>query len=147
MPENTGKIGEDLACLFLKENGYKIITRNYRKPWGEIDIIAKDNQGTLVFIEVKTLKYGNSRNLNKIESGNVAALKPEDNLTKAKLTKLKKICGGFANQNSELIKENLGWRIDLISIYLKDQNDNRSKNLQLTKSESSCIIKHYLSLF
>ncbi len=45
--------GEELAANFLKNKGYKIIDRNFRKGYGEIDIIAlKDN--TLVFIEVKT---------------------------------------------------------------------------------------------
>lgn len=46
------KLGEDLAVKHLKDKGYKIIERNFRKGYGEIDIIAqKDN--ILVFIEVK----------------------------------------------------------------------------------------------
>jgi putative endonuclease len=45
--------GEDLACEFLKKKGYKIIERNFRKGYGEIDIICvKDN--VLIFVEVKT---------------------------------------------------------------------------------------------
>ncbi|MEW6416667.1 MAG: YraN family protein [Nitrospirota bacterium] len=49
-----GTEGEELAVRFLKnKKGYKIITRNYKTPIGEIDIIAKDGD-TLVFIEVKT---------------------------------------------------------------------------------------------
>jgi putative endonuclease len=46
-------IGEDLACEFLKKKGYKIIERNFRKGYGEIDIICIKNK-TLVFVEVKT---------------------------------------------------------------------------------------------
>ncbi len=45
--------GEDLAANFLKGKGYKIVSRNYKTPIGEIDIIAKDKD-TLVFVEVKT---------------------------------------------------------------------------------------------
>lgn len=45
--------GEELATKFLKEKGYKIIERNFRKGYGEIDIIAV-HKNTLVFIEVKT---------------------------------------------------------------------------------------------
>ena len=45
--------GEELAVQFLKEKGYKIIDRNFRKGYGEIDIIAI-NHGILVFVEVKT---------------------------------------------------------------------------------------------
>lgn len=47
------KRGEDLAAQYLTKKGYKIIERNFRKGYGEIDIICvKDN--TLVFVEVKT---------------------------------------------------------------------------------------------
>lgn len=46
-------LGEDAACDYLKEKGYRILERNFRKGYGEIDIIAiKGN--ILVFIEVKT---------------------------------------------------------------------------------------------
>ena len=47
-----GAKGEELAALFLKDNGYKIIYRNYRTKLGEIDIIAED-KGVLCFVEVK----------------------------------------------------------------------------------------------
>lgn len=49
----TGSKGEDIAAVFLKDKGYKIISRNYKTPIGEIDIIAKDGE-ILVFVEVKT---------------------------------------------------------------------------------------------
>jgi len=51
--QSLGKKGETLASNFLKENGYTILTRNYRRRSGEIDIIAMEGD-YLVFIEVKT---------------------------------------------------------------------------------------------
>lgn len=51
----TGRKGETIAEAFLKKNGYRIVETNYRCPFGEIDIIARD-QEELVFIEVKTRK-------------------------------------------------------------------------------------------
>ena len=49
----TAQKGEEIACVYLKKKGFKIIDRNFRKGYGEIDIIAlKDD--VLVFIEVKT---------------------------------------------------------------------------------------------
>lgn len=48
-----GRVGEDKAASYLKENGLKVIARNYKKVFGEIDIIAKDGAYT-VFCEVKT---------------------------------------------------------------------------------------------
>lgn len=50
---DLGKSGEETAVNFLKDNGYKILSRNYKSKLGEIDIIAKDKD-TLAFIEVKT---------------------------------------------------------------------------------------------
>lgn len=45
--------GEDLAVTYLKKKGYKVIARNYRCQWGEIDLIARD-KGTLIFVEIKS---------------------------------------------------------------------------------------------
>lgn len=49
----TARLGEDKACEFLRKLGYKIIERNFRRGYGEIDIIATF-ENTLVFVEVKT---------------------------------------------------------------------------------------------
>lgn len=48
-----GERGEQRALRFLKEQGYRIVARNYRWRGGEIDIIARDGN-YLTFIEVKT---------------------------------------------------------------------------------------------
>ena len=47
------KRGEDLAAAFLQKKGYKILDRNFRKGYGELDIITIHNN-ILVFVEVKT---------------------------------------------------------------------------------------------
>lgn len=61
--QEIGKWGENLACEYLKENGYQILEKNFRCKQGEIDIVAQDNhKKELVFFEVKTrsnFKYGN----------------------------------------------------------------------------------------
>ena len=51
--KSVGFLGEEIAVNYLTSLGYKIIERNFKKRYGEIDIIAED-AGTLVFIEVKT---------------------------------------------------------------------------------------------
>ncbi len=51
-----GDRGENAAATYLRNQGYKIIERNFRCQMGEVDIIARDGK-TLVFVEVKTRQY------------------------------------------------------------------------------------------
>jgi len=50
-----GNEGEELAARFLKGKKYKILDRQYRTKFGEIDLVAKDGR-EIVFVEVKTRK-------------------------------------------------------------------------------------------
>jgi putative endonuclease len=50
---SVGKRGEELASAYLENAGYKIVERNYRCIFGEIDIVAEEGD-TIVFIEVKS---------------------------------------------------------------------------------------------
>ena len=43
-----GKAGEDFACEYLIRGGYKIVARNFRRPFGELDIVAISKNKTLV---------------------------------------------------------------------------------------------------
>lgn len=53
-----GFFGESKAAAYLKRNGYTIVGRNFRCPFGEVDIIAKKGDVT-AFIEVKTRSNDN----------------------------------------------------------------------------------------
>ena len=55
--KDLGDRGEKLAARYLKSLGFKIIRRNYSSPFGEIDIVARQND-TLVFVEVKSRTEG-----------------------------------------------------------------------------------------
>jgi putative endonuclease len=48
-----GQRGENVAAKYLREQGYKILIRNFRCDLGEVDIVARDGK-TIVFVEVKT---------------------------------------------------------------------------------------------
>ncbi len=48
-----GILGEQLAAEHLERRGFRIVERNYRTRWGELDVIAFDGH-VLVFVEVKT---------------------------------------------------------------------------------------------
>lgn len=106
-----GKLGEDLACEYLIKNGYKILERNFRKPWGELDIVAMARDKTLVFVEVKTMT----------ESEN---LKPEDQMSKSKIEKFKRVAAFYAGENENLVKDKKGWRLDLLAITISGENNS-----------------------
>ena len=52
---NSGKTGELAAAKYLKSKGYKILAKNFRKTYGEIDIIVQKGEN-IAFVEVKTRK-------------------------------------------------------------------------------------------
>ena len=61
----VGKVGEDKVASFLRKNGYAIVKRNFQCRYGEVDIIAENND-YIIFVEVKT------RRENALVSGEAA---------------------------------------------------------------------------
>ncbi len=102
-----GRIGESIATRHLESRGYKIIDHNYRMIFGEIDIIAKCVDLTLVFVEVKTMVA---------QRGSRGALLPEDQMTAHKISKFKRIAEFYANKNPKLVNEEKGWRVDAVTV-------------------------------
>lgn len=52
----TGALGEKVATSYLVERGYKVLDRNFKLKWGELDIVAQKDE-IVHFIEVKALSY------------------------------------------------------------------------------------------
>ena len=50
--QKIGSWGESATAKYLEEHGYKVLARNVRTPYGEIDIIAQKD-GLIIFVEVK----------------------------------------------------------------------------------------------
>ena len=113
-----GAFGEKLVATDLKTKGYRILERNYLKPWGELDVVAIAPDRTLVFVEVKTLRQNSGQALPENES-----FTPEKNLTRAKLVKLQRTAQLFAGHRPELVDEKMGWRIDLAAITLRGDGE------------------------
>lgn len=118
--QETGKRGEDAATKFLQDRGYKIIERNFWKPWGELDVVAIAPDKTLVFVEVKTLEHEISE----------SSISPEENLTSAKLKKLQRTASLYANDHPELIDDDKGWRIDLVAINIFQENEKEKLDIR-----------------
>jgi putative endonuclease len=124
----VGKMGEDLALKFLKKRRMEVIERNMREAFGEIDIIAREANGTLVFVEVKTITAGKM------------AVMPEDNMTGAKRSRMEMTCQMYANAHPQLLNDDNGWRMDLVAIELPD---DWLKENDLTKLIKNCVVRYY----
>jgi putative endonuclease len=94
-----GNQGEKLACAALKKKGYRIIDKNYRCRYGEIDIIARQKD-CLVFIEVRS-KSGTSFG------------SPEESVTSQKKQKLVSTAMDYLNAHEDAAGD---WRIDFVAI-------------------------------
>lgn len=100
-----GAKGEKKAKEFLISNKHKIINTNFHSPYGEIDIISLDN-GTLVFIEVKTRSSNLDSALNSISI--------------SKRKKISKTASYFLSKNHQY--EHLYTRFDVIIILTHDNH-------------------------
>ncbi len=100
-----GHKAEELAANYLLAQGYKIIDRHYYNPQGyhlgEIDLVAEDKNGQLVFVEVKA------------RSGAGEEILPEENLTTAKIKKLHKIIDHYLRFKKW---QERSWRLDAILV-------------------------------
>jgi putative endonuclease len=55
--KNQGALAEQWAAQYLQDQGLKLLERNYRSRFGEIDLIMQDG-ATLVFVEVRLRRNG-----------------------------------------------------------------------------------------
>lgn len=106
--KELGNLGEKVACEYLVNKGFKIIGKNYRINFGEIDIIVKKpwrifkNDKTIHFVEVKTIT-GSGKNYF-----------PEDRVDYKKQRKLKQMAQIWLEKNK--FPQNHPYQIDVIGI-------------------------------
>ena len=109
-----GSVGESCAVKLLTDHGYKIIEKNFRSRFGEIDIVAMDGD-TLVFVEVKArqnTKFG----------------LPEEAVTPAKIRHIKKTADYYSLTHPNLPKK---LRIDVVSLLFNGEAVERSKIIKV----------------
>jgi putative endonuclease len=111
--QQVGKRGEDLAAEYLQQQGFSIVDRNYWKPWGEIDLIAR-REGELRFVEVKTVV----RRMIREDD-----YEPEDNIHPWKLKRLRRVIETYLLANDWVDEEDLDWQFDALAVYLDPAGD------------------------
>lgn len=94
-----GDQGESFARRYLKKAGYKILARQYRNQFGEIDLIAVD-QKTIVFVEVKTRRSDSKG-------------RPEEAVTDRKQEQISRVAQSYLKENH---LEGTSFRFDVISL-------------------------------
>jgi len=129
-----GELGEDIACKYLEKKGFRILDRNYRKKWGELDIVAQ--KGNIYhFVEVKALtvspafassfgraQYETPYN-NKLYTGQTPhQYKPEDAVQPWKIKRLQRAIQSYLLQKR--LYETVDWLFDIIAVEIEFQNRN-----------------------
>lgn len=104
MSKYTGALGEVLAARYLRDNGFSVLSANYRTRLGEVDIIAKEGD-TVLFVEVKTRSPG------------MIAL-PLESVDREKQRKLVLAASSYLRK----LPPNTPTRFDVMEVYLDDEN-------------------------
>ena len=121
MPDSRKQIGargERIAAEHLRKLGYKIRETNFRRPEGEIDIVAQ-GKDCLVFVEVRTRTGADFGT-------------PEDSVTAAKKEKLISLALAYLQTHSNLPSL---WRIDVVAIEL--DRDGKLSRIELIENAVS----------
>ena len=120
---SLGKHGEEIAQEYLKNKGYKILDKNFKRKWGEIDIIAKPprlffsrktkQKAKIVFVEVKTLRKKKD-----------VPFFPEDEVTKKKKYQLRKMAQIYLS--AKKLPLTLPYQIDIIAIEIDERSGKKA---------------------
>jgi putative endonuclease len=101
--QELGAAGELLARRHLERRGYRFVGANWRRPYGELDLIMRDGD-VVVFVEVKTRR-------------GERLVTAEESLTAAQARRLLRGAQTFLAERAELA--GLFWRIDLVAVTLE----------------------------
>lgn len=114
-----GRLGEEIACKFLLGKGFRIIARNYRKKWGEIDIIA-EKVNDLHFIEVKSV----SREIrDQSVTHETDKYRAEDNVHRQKMKRLIRTIQSYILENK--VSDETDWQFDVVAVHI-DEEDKKA---------------------
>ena len=102
--------------VLLENKGFKIITRNYLKKWGEIDVIAEKDD-ILHFVEVKTVSRENVRDISRETLDNY---RPEENVHPWKLKRLSRAIQSYLLENR--VEADKSWQLDIVAVFLDLKN-------------------------
>jgi len=107
--KDVGAIGEGVASEFLRRKGFEIVEKNYRKPWGEIDIIAVKS-GIVRFVEVKSVSREPNQDISRENNDH----RPEELVHEHKLRKIARTAEMYMNDK----KDSRDYQVDVVGVFL-----------------------------
>ena len=105
----VGKLGEEIAAAWLKDRGMQLLGRNYRRKWGEIDVISRGTE-CVHFVEVKTVSYETKEELDTSVSRET--WRPEENVHDLKFRRLGRAIEAWIIEHNYAGK----WQIDILTV-------------------------------
>ena len=131
--QKVGALGEELVATFLMKRGHKILVRNYRRPWGELDVVSEKDQ-KIHFVEVKTLSQEVSDETSKDDVSRYTPSKvkkdrfrAEDHVNKEKTKRLSRIIQTYIIEK-HVSSETL-WQFDVATVLLDTEKRKAKINL------------------
>lgn len=100
-----GSLGEDYAAAWLASRGWRVLDRNWRSRYGELDIVAVSPERRLVFVEVKTRRT-------------VSQGTPQEAVTHAKQTNLRRAGVQWLIEPEHRIAHT-GVRFDVVAVLVR----------------------------
>ena len=110
-----GALGENIAAKYLEKKGYFIKDKNYRRKWGELDVVA-EKEGKIYFVEVKTVSRRSWGGKFEQEINNY---RPEDNIHPWKLKRLSRAIQTYLLEKYK--KGEPEWQFDLACVFLDQE--------------------------
>jgi len=113
-----GQLGERIAANWLENKGFDIVDANYRRKWGELDLVGlKDKR--VYFFEVKSVQ----RRLQKDrEVKSEEKYRPAENMHDAKIQRIYRAAQTWLEENN---LTDTDWQIDFLAVRI-DFNTRRS---------------------
>ena len=139
--QRVGALGEELVAKFLMKRGFTVTDRNFRKKWGELDVIAV-KKNVVHFVEVKSVsrsifdfpgpaaqaahadnvthETSDSRG-NSLQSNNPKdCFRPEDNIHPMKIARLKRAIQSYLL--SGRVSSETKWLFDIAVVFIDREN-------------------------
>ncbi len=106
--KTLGELGEKYTARYLKKKGYRVLVRNYKALGCEVDLIARDPEGVIVFVEVKTRT---SHDFGY----------PEESVGTLKIKHIERAAGEWLGAHKKY--RGCAWRVDIVAITTGDPTE------------------------